>query len=102
MQIYHFICKSCCYESKNLIGSSDMDQILTDVNLEYADYHLFKCIKESKFVNVDIHDNDFQGRCTSDGSELIEIKEMPPAECPRCNQEGLITKTSSPLGQSDT
>lgn len=31
MQIYHFTCRSCGYESKQPLGSSDLDQILTDV-----------------------------------------------------------------------
>jgi hypothetical protein len=102
MQIYHIICKSCGYETKLPIGSSDLDQILTDTNLDYADYHLFICKKEAKFVHADIHDKEFEGRCPSDGSELIKIEEMPPVKCPRCNQSSLITEQNRPMEDSST
>ena len=52
MQIYHITCKSCGYETKLPLGSSNLDQILTDTNADYADYHLFVCKKEAKFVHV--------------------------------------------------
>jgi hypothetical protein len=41
MRIYHIPCKSCGYETKLPLGSSDLDQILTDTNFDYAEYHLF-------------------------------------------------------------
>ena len=47
MQIYHFTCNGCGYESKLPLGSSDLDQVLTDANADYADYHLFRCDKSS-------------------------------------------------------
>lgn len=75
MQIYHFKCNSCAYEAKLPLGGSDLDQILTGTNADYAEYHLFICKKEAKFVHVDIHDKEFAGKCPSDGSDLIEIKE---------------------------
>jgi hypothetical protein len=50
MQIYHFKCNSCGYEPKLSLGSSDVDQTLTDVNADYSEYRLFKCQIESKFV----------------------------------------------------
>jgi predicted RNA-binding Zn-ribbon protein involved in translation (DUF1610 family) len=97
MQIYHFKCNSCGYESKLPLGSSDLDQTLTDVNADYAEYRLFICKVESKFVYADIHDKDFEERCPSDGSKLIEIDEtIPPVKCPRCNKE-LVMEVSAPL-----
>jgi hypothetical protein len=102
MQVYHITCKSCLYETKLPVGSSDLDQILTDTNLDYADYHLFKCKKEAKFVHADIHDKEFDGRCPSDGSELMKIQEMPPLKCPRCNQASLVTEQASPTEDSTT
>jgi hypothetical protein len=101
MQIYHIICKSCGYETKVPIGSSDLDQILTDTNLDYADYYLFICKKEAKFVHADIHDKEFEGRCPSDDSELMEI-EVPPVKCPRCNHASLITEQNRPMEDSST
>jgi hypothetical protein len=102
MQIYHFLCKGCGYESKLPLGSSDLDQILTDVNADYAEYHLFRCNKESKFVHADIHSKDFDGTCTVDGSKLEEINpEMSPIKCPRCNRD-LITRASAPLADADS
>ena len=75
-----------------------MDQILTDVNLDYADYRLFVCKKESKFVHADIHNKEFEGKCPSDGSNLVEIdQEIPPTRCPHCNNQNLVTETSAPL-----
>jgi hypothetical protein len=79
------------------LGSSDLDQTLTDVNADYAEYRLFTCKVESKFVYADIHDKDFEERCPSDGSKLIEIDEtIPPVKCPRCNNE-LDMEVSGPL-----
>jgi hypothetical protein len=100
MQIYHFACKGCGFESKLPLGSSDLDQILTDVNADYADYHLFRCDKEMEFVYADIHCNDFEGKCIADGSKLEEInQEMPPVKCPRCSRD-LVTETSAPLSDA--
>lgn len=99
MQIYHFTCKSCGYDSKLPLGSSDLDQTLTDVNADYSEYRLFKCGVESKFVHADIHDKGFEGKCPSDGSTLMEIdQEIPPIKCPRCNKD-LVTEVSAPLGE---
>ena len=97
MQIYHFKCEGCGYESKLPLGSSDLDQILTDVNADYAEYRLYICKKEAKFVHADIHSRDFEGKCPADGSDLIEIKEMPPVRCPRCNQSKLVTEETKPV-----
>ena len=97
MQIYHFTCKHCGYELKLPLGSSDLDQVLTDVNADYADYHLFRCAKEPNFVHADIHSSDFEGKCIADGSDLREIdQEEPPIKCPRCNQD-LVMETRTPL-----
>jgi DNA-directed RNA polymerase subunit RPC12/RpoP len=97
MQIYHFKCEGCGYESKLPLGSSDLDQILTDVNADYAEYRLYICKKEAKFVHADIHSRDFEGKCPADGSDLAEIKEMPPVRCPRCNQSKLVTEETKPV-----
>jgi len=96
LQIYHFTCKGCGYESKLPLGSSDLDQILTDTNLDYAEYRLFICKKEAKFVHADIHDKEFEGRCSSDGSDLMEIEERFPLKCPHCNND-LVMEMSAPL-----
>jgi predicted nucleic acid-binding Zn ribbon protein len=97
MQIYHFKCNSCGYEPKLPLGSSDVDQTLTDVNADYSEYRLFKCQIESKFVHADIHDRDFEGKCHSHGSELMEInEEIPPIKCPHCNKD-LVKEMSARL-----
>lgn len=101
MQIYHFKCEGCGYESKLPLGSSDLDQILTDVNADYAEYRLYICKKEAKFVHADIHSRDFEGKCPADGSDLMEIKEMPPVRCPRCNQSKLVTEVTKPMDESN-
>lgn len=97
MQIYCITCESCGYKTRLPLGSSDLDQILTDANLDYAEYRLFICKKEAKFVHADIHDKEFAGKCPSDDSELIEIKEIPPIRCPRCNHASLVIETTQPL-----
>jgi hypothetical protein len=102
MQIYHFTCNGCGYESKLPLGSTDLDQVLTDVNADYADYHLFRCDKESNFVHADIHSSDFEGKCIADGSKLEEIKQqITPIKCPRCNRD-LSTETNAPLADVDS
>ncbi|HEY6756732.1 MAG TPA: hypothetical protein VI037_05025 [Nitrososphaera sp.] len=83
------------------LGSSDLDQVLTDANADYADYHLFRCDKEFNFVPADIHSSDFEGKCIADGSKLEEINhEISPIKCPRCNRD-LLTEASAPLADVD-
>jgi hypothetical protein len=100
MQIYHITCKSCGYDTKLPLGSSDLDQILSDSNLDYAEYRLFVCKKEGKFIHADIHDKEFEGICPFDGTELIEIGELPPDKCPRCNHISLVTNETKPIEES--
>jgi hypothetical protein len=100
VKVYSFKCKSCGYEAKLPLGSSDLDQTLTDVNADYAEYRLFVCKKESKFVHADIHDKGFEGRCPSDGTELEEA-DPRHAGCPRCGRE-LEIKEISPLAAADS
>jgi Zn finger protein HypA/HybF involved in hydrogenase expression len=78
-----------------------MDQILTDVNTEYAQYRLFICKKENKFVHVDILDAGFNGKCPSDSSELEEV-EPKDAKCPRCGSGSLEIVEVKPLATSDS
>ena len=78
-----------------------MDQILTDVNTEFAQYRLFICKKENKFVHVDILDAGFNGKCPSDSSELEEV-EPKNAKCPRCGSSGLEIVEVKPLATSDS
>jgi hypothetical protein len=41
---------------------------------------------ESKFVSTNINDKDFEGKCPSDRSKLMEMdQEIPPIKCPSCN-----------------
>jgi predicted RNA-binding Zn-ribbon protein involved in translation (DUF1610 family) len=100
VKVYSFKCNSCGYEAKLPLGSSDLDQTLTDVNADYSEYRLFKCKKESKFVHADIHDKDFRGRCPSDGTELEEV-EPKNVGCPRCGKE-LEIREINPLATADS
>lgn len=100
VKVYSFKCKGCGYESKLPLGSSDLDQTLTDVNADYAEYRLFVCKKESKFVHADIHDKGFVGRCASDGTELEEVH-PDQVKCPRCGKE-LEVQEISPLAAADS
>jgi hypothetical protein len=76
-----------------------MDQILTDINTEFAQYKLFVCKKEQKFVHVDILDAGFDGKCPSDATDLEEV-EPKDAKCPRCGKGIEITEVK-PLATSD-
>jgi predicted RNA-binding Zn-ribbon protein involved in translation (DUF1610 family) len=100
VKVYNFKCKSCGYEAKLPLGSSDLDQTLTDVNADYAEYRLFICKKESKFVHVDIHDKGFGGRCPSDGTELEEV-DPKQAKCPRCGK-ALEIREINPLAAANS
>ena len=102
MQIYHFTCTGCRFELRLPLGSSDLDQVLTDVNADYAEYHLFRCNKESQFVHANIHGNDFDGKCAVDGSKLSEIKYgEAPVRCPRCSRD-LVTAIRDPLAAEES
>lgn len=100
MEVYRIACPNCGYETKLPIGSSDLDQILTDANADYAEYRLFVCRIEGKFVHANTHDRSFKGQCPADGSELSEVREMPPTKCPRCNEDELVVEASMPLDES--
>lgn len=65
------------------MGSPNGDQILTDVNTEFAQYKLFACTQEKKFVGANVLDAGFAGKCPSDGSVLQEV-DVKQARCPRC------------------
>lgn len=101
MKVFSFRCPSCNYESRHMVGTPDMDQILTDVNTEFAQYKLYVCKKEGKFVHADFLDAHFDGRCPSDGTELEEVPEPLKAGCPRCGKELQVQETS-PLAASDS
>ena len=101
VKVFSFKCKSCGYGSKVPLGSSDLDQTLTDVNADYAEYRLFICKKESKFVHADIHDKGFRGKCPSDASELEEVADPQQAKCPRCGNEMEIQEIN-PLAIADS
>jgi hypothetical protein len=100
MKVYGLKCPACGYESKHLLGTPDADQILTDVNTEFAQYRLFVCEKEKKFVHADILDFNFDKKCPSDGSELEEV-DPKTARCPRCGGN-LDVQESRPLAATDS
>jgi hypothetical protein len=100
VKVYDFGCPSCGFESRNQIGSPDGDQILTDVNTEFAQYKLYACLKEKKFVGANVLDATFDGKCPSDGSALQEVT-TEEARCPRCNTK-LKVEESRPLSTSDS
>jgi hypothetical protein len=84
-----------------MVGTPDMDQILTDVNTEFAQYKLFVCKKEGKFIHADVQDTQFDGKCPSDGTDLDEVLEPLKAGCPRCGKE-LKVQEIKPLAASDS
>jgi hypothetical protein len=100
VKVFTFKCNSCGYESKLPLGSSDLDQTLTDVNADYAEYRLFVCKKEFKFVHADVHDRGFDCRCPSDGTSLEEV-DPKQAKCPRCGKE-LEVQQINPLSAADS
>ncbi len=87
VRVFSFRCPACGYQSRHMLGTPDMDQILTDVNTEFAQYKLFVCKKEKKFVHADLQDAHFEGRCPSDASELEEVQDPREAKCPQCGKE---------------
>jgi hypothetical protein len=101
LKVYSFKCRSCNYESAHhVVGTPDMDQILTDVNNDFAQYKLFLCKKELTFVHANVLDTHFDYRCPSDKSELIEIDDPQNTKCPRCNKD-LVVEEIKPLASSD-
>lgn len=100
VKVFSFKCPACGYESKHQVGTPDMDQILTDVNTEFAQYKLFVCSKEKKFVHADVLDAHFDKKCPSDGSELEEV-DPQQAKCPHCGKE-LEVSEIKPLATSDS
>lgn len=101
MRVYSFKCPTCGYGSRHQLGTPDMDQILTDVNTEFAQYRLFVCKKEKKFVHADMLDVHFDGKCPSDGTDLEEVQDPRQTKCPRCGKE-LEIEEIKPLAAADT
>lgn len=101
MKVYSFKCASCGYESRHVLGTPDMDQILTDVNTEFAQYRLFVCRKEQKFIHADVLDSHFDDKCPVDGTKLEEVERPSEAKCPRCGKE-LNIEEIKPLATSDS
>src|SRR5687767_15702998 len=77
-----------------------MDQILTDVNNDFAQYRLFVCRKELTLVHADVLDAHFDNKCPSDKSELEPIDDPEHVKCPRCGND-LKVEDIKPLAASD-
>ena len=77
-----------------------MDQILTDVNNDFAQYRLFVCRKELALVHADVQDAHFDNKCPSDKSELEPIDDLEHVKCPRCSKE-LEVEDTKPLATAD-
>ena len=99
LKIYDFACPSCSFQSRNQVGTPDGDQILTDLNTEFAQYALYACKKEKKFLSANLLDAGFDGKCPSDGSELQKV-DAEKAACPRCGA-GLNLQVTKPLSAGD-
>ena len=99
MKLYRFVCPSCSFESLNLAGTPDGDQILTDLNTEFALYAVFGCPTEQKLISSDVLDAGFDGSCPSDGARLCE-QDLDRAICPRCGADLIVTETK-PLSAGD-
>ena len=100
VKVLSFKCPSCGYQSRNQVGTLDGDQNLTDVNTEFAQYRLFICRKEKKFVHADVLDVQFESKCPSDATELEEV-DPRQTKCPRCGKE-LKIQEINPLATSDS
>jgi hypothetical protein len=100
LRVYDFACSACNFESRQQVGTPDADQILTDVNTEFAQYKLFACLKEKKFVGANVLDASFDRKCPSDGSELQEVN-VEEAKCPRCGSD-LKVEEKKPLSTGDS
>ncbi|MEO9320553.1 MAG: hypothetical protein ABI361_07775 [Nitrososphaera sp.] len=85
MKVFAYSCQNCGYASRHLLGTPAMDQVLTDVNDEFADFRLFCCTLESRFISVDVLSSGFTGLCPSDGSDLIDVPDTQTPACPRCH-----------------
>ena len=99
LRVYDFTCPSCSFESRNQVGTPDGDQILTDLNTEFAQDGLFACPKEKKFLSANVLDAGFDGKCPSDGAELQEV-DAEKAACPQCGTAMKVEETK-PLSAGD-
>ena len=81
------------------MGTPDTDQILTDVNTEFAQYKLYACLKEKKFLGANVLEAGFDGKCPSDGSALQEVTVEDP-RCPVCGT-ALNVGEKKPLSTGD-
>jgi ribosomal protein L37E len=100
VKVYNFKCATCGFGSRNQVGTLDGDQILTDLNTEFAQYRLFVCRKENKFIHADVLDANFDNKCPSDGTNLEEV-DPKRAKCPRCGSE-LNIQEIIPLAAADS
>ncbi|HXG06407.1 MAG TPA: hypothetical protein VNI77_03675 [Nitrososphaera sp.] len=101
LEVFSFRCPTCGYNSKHPLGTPDMDQTLTDVNTEFAQYRLFVCRQEKKFVHMDTLDSHFDNKCPADKSELEQVSDPKKALCPACGKE-LEVADIKPLATADS
>lgn len=100
MKVYSFTCASCQFTARHQVGTPDGDQVLTDLNTEFAFYNLFTCLKEKKFVSTNVLDPTFDAKCPSDGTDLQPVDMYQPT-CPRCGSR-LAVDQSRPLSAADS
>jgi uncharacterized paraquat-inducible protein A len=70
-----------------MLGTTDMDQTLSDVNNDFASYLLFVCPAESKFLSADVLSSSFEAKCFNDGSNLVDVPDIENPFCPRCGSK---------------
>jgi predicted RNA-binding Zn-ribbon protein involved in translation (DUF1610 family) len=102
-------CRNCGFEQMLLIGTSNFDQVYTDLNNDFNYYKVFYCPVHHVFANLEafnqnlsqmqnrdyyIHNNT---RCPADAgcTNAIELEDMvkftQDFPCPKCGEASSLT-----------
>ncbi len=83
MELKKLACQICEYKTDLLVGSSDSEHTLSDLNEDFADYKIYHCPEGKELHSLDANDREFDERCPIHGVELKELEDVP-GECPKC------------------
>ncbi len=83
MELKKLACPICGYNRELLVGSSDSEHTLSDLNEDFAEYKIYHCPEGKELHSLDANDREFDGKCPIHGVELKALEDVP-SDCPKC------------------
>jgi transcription initiation factor IIE alpha subunit len=83
MELKKLVCPNCGYKKELLVGSSDREHTLSDLNEDFAEYRIYHCPEGKELHSLDANDREFDGKCPIHDVDLEELEDVP-GDCPKC------------------